>query len=238
MCSGRVDPGFVVRALQDGMDGVFIGACRLDECNYTTQGNYHALNMVLLMRRIMAWMGLNPARLRIDFMSAGDGNIFAEVMNDFSRQVHGFGPLGAAEGVDPDTLNARLDRVARLVPYLKLAAGEKLGRRLHDPSEYDGLFSAAEVEDLIVGAPSYWIDPEKCQACMRCLNRCPVEAIGGGKGRIHVIDQEKCIRCGSCLEACPPKFGAVTKLVGAPVPPSIAEEARTIVRKKRPEAEQ
>ena len=53
MCSGRVDLSFVLRAFSKGMDGVFIGGCRLNECNYVTQGNYHALGMVLLCKKIM-----------------------------------------------------------------------------------------------------------------------------------------------------------------------------------------
>ena len=51
MCSGRVDLEFVLRAFSNGMDGVFIGGCRLNECNYITHGNYHALNMVLLFKK-------------------------------------------------------------------------------------------------------------------------------------------------------------------------------------------
>jgi Fe-S-cluster-containing hydrogenase component 2 len=65
---------------------------------------------------------------------------------------------------------------------------------------------------------------------MICLRRCPVEAIDGGKKRIHVIDQEKCIKCGTCYEACPPKFGAVQKLVGETAPPPIPEEDRALAR--------
>jgi len=80
---------------------------------------------------------------------------------------------------------------------------------------------------------SYYIDPEKCQACMICLRKCPVEAIVGGKNRIHIIDQEKCIKCGTCFEVCPPRFGAVKKISGEPVPPPIPEEARTIARKSK-----
>jgi Fe-S-cluster-containing hydrogenase component 2 len=68
---------------------------------------------------------------------------------------------------------------------------------------------------------------------MTCAKRCPVEAIAGGKNLIHVIDQEKCIKCGTCFEVCPPKFSAVTKITGAPVPPPIPEEKRTIVRKSK-----
>ena len=80
---------------------------------------------------------------------------------------------------------------------------------------------------------AYHIDPDKCQACMICLKQCPAEAIAGGKNRIHVIDQEKCTKCGTCFEVCPPRFGAVEKISGKPVPPPIPEDARTIVRKSK-----
>jgi NADH:ubiquinone oxidoreductase subunit F (NADH-binding)/(2Fe-2S) ferredoxin/Pyruvate/2-oxoacid:ferredoxin oxidoreductase delta subunit len=80
---------------------------------------------------------------------------------------------------------------------------------------------------------SYYIDPEKCQACMICLRKCPSGAIDGGKEKIHVIDQEKCTKCGTCLEVCPPRFSAVRKISGEPIPAPIPEEARTIVRKSK-----
>jgi len=80
---------------------------------------------------------------------------------------------------------------------------------------------------------SYYIDPEKCQACMLCLRQCPAGAISGAKNQIHVIDQEKCTKCGSCFEVCPPRFGAVKKISGEPVPHPIPEEARMIARKSK-----
>jgi len=80
---------------------------------------------------------------------------------------------------------------------------------------------------------SYYIDPEKCQACMICLRQCPAGAISGGKNQIHLIDQEKCTKCGTCFEACPPRFGAVKKISGEPVPSPIPEEARMIARKSK-----
>ncbi len=70
-------------------------------------------------------------------------------------------------------------------------------------------------KDLI----SFYIEPDKCQACMICLRDCPVRAISGDKGLIHVIDQGKCTKCGTCLDLCPTRFDAVTKLSGEPVPP-------------------
>ncbi|MBN2333305.1 MAG: 4Fe-4S binding protein [Deltaproteobacteria bacterium] len=78
---------------------------------------------------------------------------------------------------------------------------------------------------------SFYIDPEKCQACGSCLRKCPAEAIIGGKKLIHIIDQDKCTKCGTCFEVCPAKFSAVTKISGSPVPPPVPEEARAIVKK-------
>jgi F420-non-reducing hydrogenase iron-sulfur subunit len=233
MCSGRVDMAFVLRAFSNGMDGVFIGGCRLNECNYVTHGNYHALNMVLLLRRIMEHMGLNPERLKIEFMSGAEANLFVEGVNGFVKKVKDLGPLGVGEGIDQPELKQRLAQMSKLVPYFKLVNREKLASSLKTPEEYDGLFTKEEIDRLFREIPSYYIDPDKCQACMICAKKCPVEAIEGGKNRIHVIDQEKCIKCGTCFEACPPRFGAVKKISGEPVPPPIPEEERTIVRKSK-----
>jgi len=230
MCAGRVDLAFVLRAFANGMDGVFIGGCRLNECNYITHGNFHALNMALLCRRIMEHIGLNPERLRIEFMSAAEGILFTEVINDFGKQVKALGPLGEGEGIDRDELAARLKSASKLVPYLKLVNREKLASRLN-PEEYRDLFTLEEVERLFREVVSYYIDPEKCQACMICARKCPVEAIDGGKNRIHVIDQDQCIKCGTCFDACPERFGAVCRISGGPVPPPVPEERRTIARK-------
>jgi NADH-quinone oxidoreductase subunit F len=80
---------------------------------------------------------------------------------------------------------------------------------------------------------AFYIDPAKCNACTTCAKKCPSEAIMGGKNLIHIIDQAKCTKCGTCFEVCPPKFRAVTKISGVPVPPPVPEEARTIVRPQK-----
>ncbi|MBW2042606.1 MAG: hydrogenase iron-sulfur subunit [Deltaproteobacteria bacterium] len=233
MCSGRVDPEFVFRAFANGMDGVFIGGCRLNECNYVTHGNYHALNMVLLCKRIMEHIGLDPDRLRIEFMSSGEGIRFAEVVNDFCKKIEALGPLAEGEKIDKNEVMSKIQKVRKLIPYIKIVKREKLDSRLESESRYGTLFTLDEIETLFKDIVSYYIDPDKCQACMICYRRCPVEAIEGGKNRIHVIDQDKCIKCGTCFEVCPPRFGAVDKISGATVPPPIPEEERTIVRKAK-----
>ena len=65
---------------------------------------------------------------------------------------------------------------------------------------------------------SYYIDAEKCKACLICLRNCPAGAVNGDKGLIHWIDQEKCTKCGVCFDVCPPRFDAVVKVSGEPVP--------------------
>ena len=80
---------------------------------------------------------------------------------------------------------------------------------------------------------SYYIDPEKCTACMICFKNCPTEAIHGGKGIVHWIEQEKCIKCNTCFEVCPPRFGAVRRISGEPLPPPPAPGTKVIREKKR-----
>ena len=240
MCSGRVDMGFVLRALSNGIDGVFIGACHLGECNYITHGNYQALNMVLLFRRIMEHMGLNPERLRINFMSGAEANVFAESVNDFVKTVKGLGPIGKGEGIDRAELKKRFDEVEKLIPYFKMVNREKLASsRLegHDHEQHEKLFTKEEIDKQFAEVFSYYIDPGKCQACMTCARRCPVDAIISVKGQIHIIDQDKCIKCGTCFDVCPPKFRAITKLTGEPVPPPPPEDQRAVVRKGKEEKE-
>jgi ferredoxin len=215
------------------MDGVFIGGCRLNECNYITHGNYHALAMVILCKKIMEHIGLNPERLKIAFMSSADGVRFVQKVSELSNKVIELGPLGKNEGLDQNELKTRLEDVIKLIPYIKLLKKEKLESRLENEEEYQGFFTSDEVEKLFNEVPSYYIEPEKCQACMICSRRCPVDAINGGKNRIHVIDQDKCIKCGTCFEACPPRFGAVKKISGEPVPPPIPEKERTLIRKRK-----
>jgi F420-non-reducing hydrogenase iron-sulfur subunit len=229
MCTGRIDLELVLQAFARGADGVIIIGCRLNECNYTVGGNYDALNMVLLCKRILEYAGINPERLRIEFMSSGEGNRFVEVMLDFSKRVKELG----TPGKEDERSRTRLADVIKLVPYIKLAENEKLETHLENPDEYERLFSLDEIETLIREAASYYIDPTKCQACGICARKCPVDAITGGKNLVHIIDQKKCIKCGTCFESCPPRFAAVRKIVSDRVPDPVSEAERIINRANR-----
>jgi NADP-reducing hydrogenase subunit HndC len=83
---------------------------------------------------------------------------------------------------------------------------------------------------------NFYIDPEKCQACLICARECPVGAITGARREVHVIDQSKCTKCGACLDACPSRYSAVVKLSGADVPEPVA--AGTQVIRKRGEKDE
>ena len=149
MCSGRVDLGFILRAFSKGADGVFIGGCRLDECNYITHGNYDALSNVILCRKIMENIGLNPERLRIEFMSSGDGILLAEVINDFVKEVKEIGPLGKSEGIDEKGFEFKLAAVTKLIPYVKLVERERLRVPSKSEEAYNKFFSSDEINRLI-----------------------------------------------------------------------------------------
>ena len=151
-------------------------------------------------------------------------------MREFGSKVKKLGPLGQGEGIDQEQLKSKLSEIRKLVPYIKLVKSKKLASRLENPEEYDQLFSKDEIDRLFSEVISYYIDPEKCQSCMICARRCPVEAIAGAKNQIHIIDQEKCIKCGTCIEVCPAKFGAVMEIAGKPAPPPIPEAERTNIR--------
>lgn len=148
MCTGRVDLAFILRAFANGNDGVFIGGCWLGECHYITEGNYDALSLMHLCRKLLAHIGINPERLRLEWISASEGIRFAEVMNDFSKQLKNLGPLGSEPGIDSSQLAAKLAAATRLIPYLKLVEREKLRVRFKTEAEYDRFFNSDEVNRL------------------------------------------------------------------------------------------
>lgn len=148
MCSGRVDLEFILRAFSNGQDGVFIGGCRLNECNYITHGNYDALSNVHICRKIMEHIGLNPERLRIEFMTGADGILLADVVDDFTRKVKALGPLGKGEGIDQNELKLNLEAVRKLVPYMKLVEREKLRVPVKSEEAYNKFFTSDEFNDL------------------------------------------------------------------------------------------
>lgn len=101
MCSGRVDPQFVLTAFREGADGVLIGGCHPNDCHYQ-EGNYKALRRVTLLKRVLASMGIEEERLRLEWISASEGDKVQRVINEMTEQVRRLGPLHleARKGLD------------------------------------------------------------------------------------------------------------------------------------------
>jgi F420-non-reducing hydrogenase iron-sulfur subunit len=92
MCSGRVDPQFVLAAFQHGADGVLIGGCHPGDCHYQ-EGNYKTLRRVELLRAVTRGMGIDDERLRLEWISASEGDKVRQVCDEMTEQLRRLGPL-------------------------------------------------------------------------------------------------------------------------------------------------
>jgi F420-non-reducing hydrogenase iron-sulfur subunit len=93
MCSGRVDPQFIVDALSKGADGVLIGGCHPGDCHYA-EGNYKMLRRFRLLQRMLRDMGIDERRVRLEWISAAEGEKVKTVINEMVEQLTALGPLG------------------------------------------------------------------------------------------------------------------------------------------------
>jgi len=162
MCSGRVDPAHIFRAFSTGQDAVFIGGCHLNDCHYVTHGNYDALSLVYICKKLLEHIGLNPERLRLEWVSAGEGIRFANIMNEFGPGIEKLGPLGKGEGIDEHELKFKLEAVTRLIPYIKLVQSERLRvsnrteeafHKFFTSEEFNRLFKELIGDKLLLGPP-------------------------------------------------------------------------------------
>ncbi len=91
MCSGRVDPLFVLKALSIGADGVLILGCHPGDCHYI-EGNYKTLRRIPLLKKMLKQLGIEEERVRLEWISASEGAKFAEVANNFTQTMKNLGP--------------------------------------------------------------------------------------------------------------------------------------------------
>jgi len=95
MCTGRVDPCFILRAFHLGADGVLVAGCHPGDCHYQ-EGNFKALRRVTFLKRVLKQLGIDVRRLRLEWISASEGEKFAKVSTEFTEQLRALGPLGLA----------------------------------------------------------------------------------------------------------------------------------------------
>ncbi len=91
MCSGRVDPVFILEAFKSGADAVLIAGCHPGDCHYIS-GNYKAQHRVLMLKRVLQQLGLEPERIRLDWVSASEGARFATIIKDMTKEIKKLGP--------------------------------------------------------------------------------------------------------------------------------------------------
>jgi len=92
MCSGRIDPSFILEAFKDGADGVLVAGCHLpSDCHYIS-GNFKAQRRIALMKKVLREFGIEPERLRLEWISASEGDKFAAVVTDMVAEIKKLGP--------------------------------------------------------------------------------------------------------------------------------------------------
>ena len=170
MCSGRVDPVLVLAAFQRGMDGVVVLGCHPGECHYQS-GNYQAERRMASTRKILEKVGIDGRRLYLDWVSASEGQRYAEVVTSFTETIRELGPLGKVEGLSEEETKKRLETARALTESVRLrwlvgkerelleegnVYGEKVDegefRELLDRTLYDE-YNKIGILELIAGAP-------------------------------------------------------------------------------------
>lgn len=102
MCTGRLDPTFVIKALRDGADGVLVMGCHPGQCHYE-EGNYKAMRRMALLRRTLAQLGVHPDRVQLGWASAAQGVIFTETVTEMTEKIARLGPLQWCDNVEDRT---------------------------------------------------------------------------------------------------------------------------------------
>lgn len=97
MCSGRIHPALILEAFRNGADGVLVAGCHLGDCHYIS-GNYKTQNRVLMLKKVLEQLGLEPERLRLEWVSASEGDRFAKVIKDMTEEIKKLGPSPLRNG--------------------------------------------------------------------------------------------------------------------------------------------
>ncbi len=91
-CSGRVDPLMIYKAFERGVDGVLVGGCHLGDCHYS-EGNYACQGRMALVKALVSAMGVEPERFRLEWISASEGQIFRDIVDEMSGELRKLGPF-------------------------------------------------------------------------------------------------------------------------------------------------
>jgi len=141
MCSGRVDPELILDTFLHGADGVFIGGCHLGDCHYL-EGNYYAEKKVEMAKRLLKAAGVEPERLRLEWVSASEGGRFAAVIKAFTEEIEGMGRIK----LDNERMGAVLMAAA---DYKLRILATKERELLEVGNKYGEVFTQHEMDRLL-----------------------------------------------------------------------------------------
>jgi coenzyme F420-reducing hydrogenase delta subunit len=161
MCSGRLDPVLMVETLLKGADGVLVGGCHIGDCHYI-DGNHHAERNVSITKALIRRTGLEPERLRLVWVSAAEGQRFADVVTDFSETVSRLGPSPLRDGGEGDGIRGSMEAAKRALEGFRLrllvskeyslsTKGNVYGRLLPEEELEGKVLSAMEDEHIRQG---------------------------------------------------------------------------------------
>lgn len=120
MCSTRVEPPFILKSFLNGADGVLVGGCHLGDCHYVT-GNYYTIGKIKIARKMLKYAGINEKRLRLEWISASEGEKFAQVVKEFTEELMQLGPI-KNDGYNGIALNAAFNASFR--PRIRIIASK------------------------------------------------------------------------------------------------------------------
>jgi F420-non-reducing hydrogenase iron-sulfur subunit len=97
MCSGRVEPDFILKALEYGADGILVLGCQPGDCHYS-EGNYRTMRRIVLLKKMLSQLGIEDGRLRLEWVSALEGNRFLAITDEMTEQIRKLGPFSRRNG--------------------------------------------------------------------------------------------------------------------------------------------
>jgi len=181
MCSGRVEPAFILNAFENGADGVLVAGCHPGDCHYRS-GNQHAEKRIEKTKKVLDLLGIGSDRLRLEWISAAEGEKFASVIKDFTEKLRGKGPSPLRKGVEAATVQHNaIESIHDILKRTKALYCQECGKcssscpitRL-DPSYSPRLAvekALLGLEDAVLTDKGLW----SCLTCYLCRQRCPLD---------------------------------------------------------------